>query len=126
MCGRSISILDINLPGINGYETKHQLDSFTLQYFPNLMGALEQKDTARAAEVFTRAWGDGPFRSPETVNKSMRTYVYNTTLATMHKFKVSGWPRFQRPPAIERIHQIKAPLLIMAGDKDMPYILDAS
>ncbi|HYH16930.1 MAG TPA: alpha/beta hydrolase, partial [Flavisolibacter sp.] len=113
-------------PGINGYETRYALDSFTVKYFPNLVKALEQTDTAGAAEVFTRAWGDGPYRSPETVNKAMRSYVYQTTLATMYKFKVSGWPRFQRPPAIERIHEIKAPLLIIAGDKDMPYILDAS
>ena len=113
-------------PGINGYETKYPLDSFTRQYFPNLMKALEQKDTAGAAEVFTQAWGDGPFRPAATVDQAMRSYVYNTTLATMYKFKISGWPRLQRPPAIERIHEINVPLLIIAGDKDMPYILDAS
>jgi pimeloyl-ACP methyl ester carboxylesterase len=113
-------------PGINGYETKYTLDSFTLQYFPNLVKALEQKDTAGAAEVFTHAWGDGPFRTAATVDRDMRNYVYTTTLNTMYKFKVMGWPRLQHPPAIERLQEIRAPLLIIAGDKDMPYILDAS
>lgn len=112
-------------PGINGYETKYPLDTFTKQYYPDLVNALERKDSAGAAEVFTHYWGDGPFRAATEIDASVRSYIYNTTLSTIHKFKVSGWPRLQSPPAIERIHEIKMPLLIIAGDKDMPYILDA-
>ena len=113
-------------PGINGYELKYQLDTFAKQYYPELVNALEKKDSAGAAEVFTRYWADGPFRAPTAMNTAVRNYVYNTTLATIYKFKVSGWPRLQRPPAIERIHEISVPLLVIAGDKDIPYILEAS
>jgi pimeloyl-ACP methyl ester carboxylesterase len=40
--------------------------------------------------------------------------------------KVRGWPQFAKPPAVNKIDSISVPTLILAGDKDMRYILDAA
>jgi pimeloyl-ACP methyl ester carboxylesterase len=40
----------------------------------------------------------------------------------MQSHHVRGWPIFAEPPAIENISKIKLPLLIIDGDKDIPYI----
>ncbi len=108
--------------GVNGWEKYFKLDTLITQYLDSLFGALDKRDTARAAEVFTRVWFDGPYRSPEQVNDTVRRYIYEATLGNMKKHKVRGWPILSDPPAIETIGTIKNPLLIIDGDQDMPYI----
>ena len=112
--------------GINGYETKYIVDSVALNYFDDLMSALEKKDTAVAAEVFVSYWYDGPYRKPGEVDSSQRRWMYEKTYNTMIVHKVRGWPQFAKPPAVNRIDSIAVPALILAGDKDMRYILDAA
>ncbi|HYE53888.1 MAG TPA: alpha/beta hydrolase, partial [Chitinophagaceae bacterium] len=48
------------------------------------------------------------------------------TLDIMRKNHVRGWPAFTEPPAINNIAAIKAPTLIVHGDKDLPYITETS
>lgn len=111
--------------GINGWATKFKMDTTVLQYFDAFFGTLEKGDTAAAAEVFTHFWFDGPFRTPAQVNDSARKYIYNTTLANMQRHHVRGWPAFTEPPAIDNISKIKVPTLIITGDKDVPFIIEA-
>jgi 3-oxoadipate enol-lactonase len=108
--------------GIYGWDKKFKVDTMATQYITNLFAELEHGDTAAAAEIFTRVWFDGPFRSPKEVNDTARRYIYETTLSNMKKHKVRGWPILNEPPAIERLSGIKLPLFIIDGDKDMPYI----
>lgn len=112
--------------GINGYETKYMVDSVALNYFNDLMSTLEKKDTAAAAEVFIRYWYDGPYRKPGEVDSAQRQWMYEKTYGTMIAHRVRGWPQFAKPPAVIRIDSIRVPALILAGDKDMRYILDAA
>lgn len=113
-------------PGINGWDRKYGIDSVVLQYHKSLTGALSSKDTAGAAEVFTQYWGDGPYRHANDWNGTVRNYIYTTTLMNMLRHKVSGWPRLAEPPAMERINEIKVPVLIIYGNKDMNYSTQAS
>ncbi len=112
--------------GINGYETKYIVDSVAINYFKELMGALEKKDTIAAAQIFVHYWYDGPYRKPEEVDSAQRQWIYDKTYQSMITHKVRGWPRFAKPPAVNKIDSITVPTLILAGDKDMRYILDAA
>ncbi len=76
------------------------------------------------ATCFTRLWCEGPFRTPAGVSAYARNYVYNATFRSLTNHPEDNrWPRFSKPAAAHRIQQLKPPLLIMAGDKDIPYIL---
>ena len=45
----------------------------------------------------------------------------------MLKHKLWGWPVMQQnPPAYERLSTLKMPVLIIHGDKDLPYIMETS
>jgi 3-oxoadipate enol-lactonase len=109
-------------PGISGWERKFPLDSLMNGYINTFFDALGKKDSTGAAEIFTRSWFDGPHRTPQQVNDSARRYIYETVLSNIKKHKVRGWPKFSEPPAIESLSKIKAPVLIVYGDKDMPFI----
>jgi 3-oxoadipate enol-lactonase len=51
----------------------------------------------------------------------------NTTLWNMREHPMDSWPKNEtNPEAVERIHEIKAPVLIIHGDKDLPYIMNTS
>ncbi|MGB8193343.1 MAG: alpha/beta hydrolase [Chitinophagaceae bacterium] len=108
--------------GLNGWEKKFAFDTTINEYISSFFDALEIHDTVKAAEIFTRVWFDGPYRSPAQVNDSARKYIYNTTLDNMRKHHVRGWPIFDEPPAIDRLSGIKMPVLVIHGDKDMPLI----
>jgi pimeloyl-ACP methyl ester carboxylesterase len=108
--------------GINGYDKKFKVDSLSMSWYNALGDALEGKDTARAAAIFTKSWCIGLFRDSLDMKQSARDYVYNTTLTNMREHKVMGWPRFTQPPAMENIDKINLPVLIIDGSKDLPVI----
>jgi len=111
--------------GVNGYDKKYKIDSLSMSWYNPMWDALEAKDTAKAAAIFTESWCVGLFRDSNNMKQSAREYVYNTTLKNMRVNKVSGWPRFTQPPAIENIDKINLPVLIIDGNKDLPYIKEA-
>lgn len=113
--------------GINGYEQKHPVDSVSMAWYQRFAQALEAKDTVKAAVEFTKAWAEGVYRSKDSLKSPASQYVYNTTLKNLRLHKMQGWPRLQMaPPAVERLASIKVPVLIIDGDKDLPYITAAS
>ncbi len=113
-------------PGVNGLENIKPLDSLSITWYPKMMAALEEKDTVGAAQVFTKAWAEGPFRN-EQLKSPASVHVYNTTLWNMKHHKLEGWPRLvDQPKGVERISEIRKPVLIVHGDKDLPYINVAS
>ncbi|HVE61206.1 MAG TPA: alpha/beta hydrolase [Chitinophagaceae bacterium] len=113
--------------GINGYERKHPIDSASLSWYTQFTNALSAKDTAKAAFEFTKAWGEGIDHHGDSLTKASSRYVYNTTFATLKQHKMEGWPNLQdEPPAMEGLSGIKIPVLIIHGDKDLPYITTAS
>ncbi|HVG40643.1 MAG TPA: alpha/beta hydrolase [Chitinophagaceae bacterium] len=109
--------------GINGYEKIQPVDSVSMAWYPPFEKALTEKDTAKAAAAFTKAWAEGVYRSKDSLGAPVSKYVYRTTLANLHKHKMEGWPKLQNnPPVIEKIATVSLPVLIIDGDKDLPYI----
>jgi pimeloyl-ACP methyl ester carboxylesterase len=113
--------------GINGYERKYPIDTVSMTWYAQFTNALNAKDTAKAALEFTKAWGEGMDHRGDSLTKASSRYVYNTTLATLKEHKLEGWPNLQdEPPAMEGLAGIKLPVLIIHGDKDLPFITTAS
>ncbi|HMK03272.1 MAG TPA: alpha/beta hydrolase [Ferruginibacter sp.] len=113
--------------GINGYEVDHPIDSISSQWWPHFQQALEKKDTATAAKEFTKAWAEGVYRSADSLKAPVSQYVYKTTLENLRKHKMEAWPLLQsNPVGYKNIASIKVPVLIIDGDKDLPYIAQTS
>jgi len=113
--------------GINGYEKDHPVDSATAAWYPKFSAALSNRDTAKAALEFAKTWGEGIDQKGDSLTKPASRFVYQTTLATLRKHQLKGWPNLQdSPTAYDEIKTIKKPLLIIHGDKDLPFINETS
>lgn len=118
-----ISKLVLLASGINGLEKHQAIDSVSLALFNRFPKALEQKDTARAAYEFARAWGEGIHAKGTVLRKPAAQWVQRTTLATLQKHKLRGWVRLQsNPPAYENLQRLTMPVLIVHGNEDLPFI----
>ena len=110
---------------VTGYEKKYTLDTFVKQYFIDFYLAVRNNDMATAAEIFTRYWCDGT-RTKGEVDTNTRNYVYATTLQTLKRHGWKKGPRMFEPSAISRLHELKMPVLVIYGDKDLPVIIEAA
>jgi 3-oxoadipate enol-lactonase len=82
---------------------------------------LERGDLEGATELNLRMWVDGPKRTPEQVNPSVRRRVH---AMQYHAFTVpipeAAEELELQPPAITRLQEVSVPMLIMVGDYDIP------
>ncbi|MEJ7740994.1 MAG: alpha/beta hydrolase [Chitinophagaceae bacterium] len=112
--------------GVNGFERDHPVDSVSMKWWGKFQQALEVKDTAAAAAEFTKAWAEGIYRAADSLKAPVSQYVYNTTLKNLRAHKMAGWPLLKsNPTAFDRLSSIKVPVLVIHGDKDLPYVSKA-
>jgi 2-hydroxy-6-oxonona-2,4-dienedioate hydrolase len=100
------------------------------RYLMEMMSAVQQGDLALASELQIRIWVDGPFRQPEQVNPQVRQRAAEMNgialakrtwgIADAHPLNPLD------PPAAQRLSEIGAPTLILAGGLDDPEILRAA
>ncbi len=89
-----------------------------------LVAAEEQGDLARAAELEVQIWVDGPYRGPGEVAPAIWDRVREMNLIALASDEARG-EQEQRlaPPAIDRLHELRAPTLVIVGDLDRPEIV---
>lgn len=85
--------------------------------------AVEGGDVARAVELELRMWVNGPTRTPEQVDAAVRERVRTMNAAIFARAADDSGEQGLEPPAIDRLGEIRAPTLAIAGDRDMPDIL---
>ena len=88
--------------------------------------ARERDGLDAANELELRLWVDGTGRTPEEVDPTVRERVREmnrAVLAREPENEAGGEPQRLDPPAIERLHEIAAPTLVLVGDRDVPDIL---
>jgi len=113
--------------GVNGYDQKFAIDSLSRSWWPLFSEALKKGDTAAAARVFALTWSQGVKHRDDKKWKAASVYVYKTTLETLKKHRLAGWPRLDDdPPAIDKLPVLKMPVLLVHGDDDLPYITAAN
>ncbi len=95
-----------------------------------MMGALQAGDTAKASELQNRIWIDGPFRQPEQVDPRVRMKaaeinqkgIENGTWGAADAQPLNPLS----PPAVERLGDLQARTLVVAGALDHPEVLRAA
>jgi pimeloyl-ACP methyl ester carboxylesterase len=120
----SALILVSSAPG--GFQLQGEPPPNIFAMFP----AMQQGDTARVSELQIQLWVDGPFRQPDQVDPDVRRHAAEMNLIPARNntwLKVDMQPNDPlAPPAVEHLHDIHAPTLIIAGVLDNPEILRAA
>ncbi|HWK04798.1 MAG TPA: alpha/beta hydrolase [Puia sp.] len=114
-------------PGLSGWAKVLNMDPISKQCFAQMEKVDSTKNFDSIATYFTNVWCIGPGRQPAAVNSYARNYVFQTTRANLQQHpEENRWPQLSNQPASLRIDQWKKPLLIIAGDEDLPFILSVS
>ncbi len=92
--------------------------------------ALQQGDSAGAAEATTRFWTDGPRRTPGQVNAQARARIRDMTTQQLqwHGDFMAHEEHMMplAPPAIKRLSEVRVPTLIVVGEEDVPAVIEAA
>ncbi len=108
-------------PGMSGYPFESPEVG---EYIRDLRSAFAEDNFESVIECFARAWTDGPQRQPEDVNPDVRTKILDMLSGSQKRWEISHLSRPIEPPAMDRLSEIKIPVLVIAGSIDMPDILD--
>jgi 3-oxoadipate enol-lactonase len=112
------------IPVSTGVSGNTKKDEGWKEFDRNLNDAFAKDDLELAAEYMLRAWTDGPKRTPEQMDKTIRDYVKLMLMDTFKKWDSRLMLQRLNPPAIGRLSEIKVPVLTIYGDIDMPGIID--
>jgi len=82
----------------------------------DLATAIQTQDFDQAAELAVRLWIDGPQRTPDQVDARIRERGREMARTALPNAFVTEEPL--QPPAIERLHEIAIPTLVVVGDLD--------
>ena len=91
-------------------------------YIDELTAAAETNEFSQIIETFARWWCDGPSRESSQVDSLVRDRVLEMLNGSEQRWQLSSLTEYLEPPAIERLHQIRAPTLAIVGSIDMPDI----
>lgn len=118
---RALIMVDAGPPGL-------ELDTPSPSEFAEAEKAYKVGDLDLVAEIETKIWFDGMGRTPAQVNPAMRKLVYEMDRqALSHEAKRLGkrLPDTE-VPAVERLIELRVPMLVIVGAHDTPYILAAA
>jgi pimeloyl-ACP methyl ester carboxylesterase len=110
--------------GVSGFESEEDFKAEE-QLEVEIEAALTNGDKARAVELLLRMWTDGPDRTPEQTDSTVREKVRVMTTRNFNRADDSDAPnplQLEQPAAV-RLGDIQVPTLIIVGDKDVRSIL---
>jgi len=83
---------------------------------------LAANDIDAAIELELRMWVDGPFRTPDQIDPVVRERVREMEILAFARGLFEPEPETLPldPPAVERLHEVAAPTLVLVGDLDYP------
>jgi 3-oxoadipate enol-lactonase len=84
--------------------------------------AYQRGDKSLAAELTAQVWVDGLVRSPEEVDPVVRQRAIEMLRYTYELPDGEGQRQRLEPPAVHRLAEIRAPTLVIIGDRDVPAI----
>lgn len=113
--------------GLSGWTKVLKMDTVSQQCFAQMERVDSTKNFDSIATYFTNVWCIGPGRQPQAVNSYARNYVFQTTRNNLQQHpEENRWPQFSPQGAALRMGQWQRPLLIIAGEEDLPFILAVS
>lgn len=107
-------------PGLTGWDWSET----TRAGWAEEEAAYERDDLEGAAEASVRMWVDGPRRTPEEVDASVRSLARNMVLRSyvLEQQTIGGSADEEPaldPPVQERLGEIACPTLVLVGDEDV-------
>lgn len=107
--------------GISGYTFRSE----DKEKWDEIEAALARGDIEHVVELENRIWTDGPNRTPDQVNPTVRARVHEMN---KQNYAVSAQDGTEPTPptklATDNLENIHVPLLIIVGDQDVPDILE--
>lgn len=113
---RVVAIVGVGagLGGFDGGNTPLELAMF--KEMEELEGA-DPVDPAAVAEIDVKVWVDGPGQPPTRVPAAIRNLVLE--MDRWDSAKPQGKPIRLKPPASERLEELRCPILVVAGELDV-------
>ena len=87
---------------------------------------VEKGNVAEAVEQELRLWVDGPRRKPEQVNTKMRELVRMMNANNFAIPQGKGRSIALQPLAFDRLEEIRVPTMVIAGEEDIPDVLEST
>jgi len=97
------------------------LDSLSKRMFAISDSIEATQDSRLIARNFMDTWCVGPYRIEKQVDSTVRSYVYRTTLQNRTR-KYPTWPIFDKKHSARNLDEVKCPVLLIEGNKDVPHI----
>lgn len=111
-----VDALVLVAPSVSGNQPSPEI----LAFYEAEEAALEAEDLDGATELNLKMWVDGPRRTATEVNPKIRELVRKmqrhafATVFPEHAVELD-----LEPPAIDRLHEVQAPTLVIVGDYDI-------
>jgi 3-oxoadipate enol-lactonase len=108
-------------PGIGGarFHARH------LEVFAEVQAAEDSHDNDAINTAEMHLWLDGPRRPRGYVKEPLRSLFLDMNGSNFQRDWDSAPTEDLDPPAVERLHEITAPTLVIVGDEDVPSVFDA-
>lgn len=91
-----------------------------------LVAAYKQHNFARASELEVQIWVDGPHRTPDQVDPTIRDRVREMNMiALATEASELGSEQPLEPAAVNRLAELHVPTLVIVGDLDVPKLVTA-
>ena len=104
--------------GVSGFEWPD--DEETQKLGEVIDAALKAGDFEKVVELENRIWTDGPNRTPDQVDPTVRARIHDMNLHNYSRqTEDTPSPRPQEQPALPRLAEIHAPTLVIIGDEDV-------
>ncbi len=101
----------------------HRWSAAAHEFFAAEDAAIERGDLDAAAELNVRFWVDGPHRSPEQVDASVRDRVRQMQKRAF-ELQIDTWEQAEElplvPDLVVRLAEIEQPTLVLVGADDQP------
>lgn len=111
---------------VNGVPNGFEMQGEPPPYLMEMIEASQAGDIDRASELQLRIWFDGPYRTTDQVDAQARQHasMMNRIFVVNQTFAIDMQPLNPlTPPAIERLHEIHIPVLIINGALDHAEVL---
>jgi len=104
--------------GVSGFEWPGNEETQKLGEI--IDAALKAGDFEKVVEIENHMWTDGPNRTPDQVDATVRARIHDMNL---HNYSLqtedTPSPRPQEQPAFPRLAEIRTPTLVIVGDEDV-------